>query len=107
MENPFAALVTDADIDHAEEEAEELIPEVPPVYVTLLSDTQGRQEVNIAPLQANLPGAVLTVRNVLGFVGSEPGGMAEYYINNQVASLDSAVAEGDTVYVAGKLAGGK
>jgi hypothetical protein len=92
------------DVNNTEQETE--TPQEPPVYVTLLSDTQGSRPINIQPLQTNLPGHTLTIRNVLGYAQAEPGATAQLFLNNVVASLDSTIAEGDMIYVAGKLAGG-
>jgi hypothetical protein len=94
------------DMEEEEEVEAPVAPPTPRVIVTLLSDTRGSQPVDIAGLQATLNGVSVTVRNVLGLVGVEPGGTAQIYINNNAAGLDSTVAEGDAIYVAGKLAGG-
>jgi hypothetical protein len=93
----MTAAIEDEDNETAQE---------PPVYVTLLSDTQGSRPINIQPLQMTLPGHTLTIRNVLGYAQAEPGATAQLFLNNAVASLDSAITEGDMIYVAGKLAGG-
>jgi hypothetical protein len=93
--------------DEAEDEDDETEEQsLPPVYITLLSDSQGSQPVDIAPLIHQLSGMVVTVRNVLGFTNTEPGATSQIYLNRAPANLDTPVVEGDLVYIAGKLAGG-
>jgi hypothetical protein len=49
----------------------------------------------------------VSVLRVLGAMNLEPKGEVQYFVNGGQVTQDSTVNPGDTLYIVGKLAGGK
>jgi hypothetical protein len=74
-------------------------------YVAVIHDSFGEKYVNVADLERRAPG--VTVSRVLSALNMEPRGEVSYFVNGQAANGGSTVAAGDSIYIVGKLAGGR
>jgi sulfur carrier protein ThiS len=74
-------------------------------HVAVIHDSFGEKYVNVATLEARAVG--VTVERVLSALNMEPRGIVSYFVNGQPASAGTTVAPGDSIYIVGKLAGGR
>ncbi len=74
-------------------------------YVAVIHDSFGEKYVNVRDLEARAPG--VTVDRVLSALNMEPKGTVSFFVNGQPATGGSTVAAGDSIYIVGKLAGGR
>ncbi len=74
-------------------------------YAAVVHDSFGEKYVNVADLEARAPG--VTVARVLSALNMEPRGDVSFFVNGQAAQGSSTVAAGDSIYIVGKLAGGR
>jgi hypothetical protein len=74
-------------------------------HVAVIHDSFGEKYVNVRQLEARAPG--VTVERVLSALNMEPRGTVGYFVNGQPANGGSTVAAGDSIYIVGKLAGGR
>jgi hypothetical protein len=87
------------------EEAEELVTTEPvdrDSHVAVIHDSFGERYVNVALMLERAP----TV-SVLGAMSLEPKGEVQYFVNGGQVGQDSTINPGDTLYIVGKLAGGR
>jgi sulfur carrier protein ThiS len=88
------ALVTDR-----EEEVDQT------THAVVIHDSFGEKYANVAAMRER--GGSVTVLRVLGAMNLEPKGTVQYYLNGNVVSNDHVINAGDSLYIVGKLAGGK
>jgi hypothetical protein len=74
-------------------------------YVAVVHDSFGEKYVNVVELAQRVPG--VTVERVLSALNMEPRGSVSYFVNGQPANAGATVAAGDSIYIVGKLAGGR
>ena len=74
-------------------------------YVAVIHDSFGEKYVNAADLEARAPG--VTVARVLSALNMEPRGDVSFFVNGHAANGGSTVRAGDSIYIVGKLAGGR
>jgi len=74
-------------------------------YVAVIHDSFGEKYVNAADLERRSPG--VTVSRVLSALNMEPRGDVQFFVNGQPSNGGSTVAAGDSIYIVGKLAGGR
>jgi hypothetical protein len=89
--------------DELESSGEEAVD--PTQHVAVIHDSFGEKYVNYAQLEARAPG--VTVDRVLSALNMEPRGSVQFFVNGQAAQGGSTVAAGDSIYIVGKLAGGR
>jgi hypothetical protein len=92
-----------------EEEVQEALVTTEPVdrdsFVAVIHDSFGERYVNVALMRERAP--TVSVLRVLGAMNLEPKGEVQYFVNGGQVTQDSTVNPGDTLYIVGKLAGGK
>jgi len=92
-----------------EEELEEPLVTTEPVdrdsHVAVIHDSFGERYVNVALMLERAP--TVSVLRVLGAMSLEPRGEVQYFVNGGQVSQDATVNPGDTLYIVGKLAGGR
>ena len=92
-----------------EEEVQEALVTTEPVdrdsFVAVIHDSFGERYVNVALMRERAP--TVSVLRVLGAMNLEPKGEVQYFVNGGQVTQDSTVNPGDTLYIVGKLAGGR
>ena len=61
--------------------------------------------MNVAMMLERAP--TVSVLRVLGAMSLEPKGEVQYFVNGAQVSQDANINPGDTLYIVGKLAGGR
>jgi hypothetical protein len=74
-------------------------------HVAVIHDSFGERYVNVALMRQRAP--TVSVLRVLGAMNLEPKGEVQFFVNGGQVTQDSAVNPGDTLYIVGKLAGGR
>jgi len=92
-----------------EEELEEALVTTEPVdrdsHVAVIHDSFGELYMNVALMLERAP--TVSVLRVLGAMELEPKGEVQSFVNGAQVTHDSKVNPGDTLYIVGKLAGGR
>ena len=92
-----------------EEEPEEALVSTEPVdrdsHVAVIHDSFGERYVNVALMLERAP--TVSVLRVLGAMELEPKGEVQYFVNGAQVTQDATVNPSDTLYIVGKLAGGR
>ncbi len=98
-----------------EEGGDTYVPEAPLVastrpvdqaqYIAVVHDSFGERYVNAAALTARA--GLITVLRVMGALQLEPKGEVQYFVDGVASGPNATLAAGNTLYVVGKLAGGK
>ena len=91
------------------------VPEVPLVaatrpvdqtqYIAVVHDSFGERYVNAPALTARA--GLITVLRVLGALQLEPKGEVQYFIDGVASGQNATLAAGNSLYIVGKLAGGR
>ena len=91
------------------EEPEEALVSTEPVdrdsHVAVIHDSFGERYVNVALMLERAP--TVSVLRVLGAMNLEPKGEVQYFVNGAQVTQDATVNPSDTLYIVGKLAGGR
>jgi hypothetical protein len=99
----------DEEFDREEVQEPEALVTTEPVdrdsFVAVIHDSFGERYVNVALMRERAP--TVSVLRVLGAMNLEPKGEVQYFVNGGQVTQDSTVNPGDTLYIVGKLAGGK
>lgn len=74
-------------------------------YVAVIHDSFGERYVNVPMLQQR--GGAITVLRILGAMSLEARGEVQYFLDGNVVGPDHLVSAGQSVYIVGKIAGGK
>jgi hypothetical protein len=74
-------------------------------HVAVIHDSFGERYVNVALMLERAP--TVSVLRVLGAMSLEPRGEVQYFVNGAQVGQDATVNPGDTLYIVGKLAGGR
>ena len=74
-------------------------------HVAVIHDSFGERYVNVVLMLERAP--TVSVLRVLGAMNLEPKGEVQYFVNGAQVSQDATVNPGDTLYIVGKLAGGR
>ena len=74
-------------------------------YIAVVHDSFGERYVNAASLTARA--GLITVLRVLGALNLEPKGEVQYFVDGTAVGQNATLAAGNTLYIVGKLAGGK
>jgi len=96
------------ELDRQEELEEPLVTSEPvdrDSHVAVIHDSFGERYVNVVLMLERAP--TVSVLRVLGAMNLEPKGEVQYFVNGGQVSQDSTVNPGDTLYIVGKLAGGR
>jgi hypothetical protein len=92
-----------------EEEGQEALVTTEPVdrdsFVAVIHDSFGERYVNVALMRERAP--TVSVLRVLGAMNLDPKGEVQYFVNGGQVTQDSTVNPSDTLYIVGKLAGGR
>jgi len=92
-----------------DEEPEEALVTTEPVdrdsHVAVIHDSFGERYVNVVLMLERAP--TVSVLRVLGAMNLEPRGEVQYFVNGAQVGQDATVNPGDTLYIVGKLAGGR
>jgi hypothetical protein len=94
--------------EEPEEGAEPLVTTEPvdrDSHVAVIHDSFGERYVNVVLMLERAPS--VSVLRVLGAMNLEPKGEVQYFVNGAQVSQDASVNPGDTLYIVGKLAGGR
>jgi len=88
--------------DYQDEEAGPTEEELRRTHVVLMHDSFGAKYINVEEMS----GAV-TVNRVLGAADMTTNDSSEFFVNDTPVTRNTTVSAGDTIWVVGKLSGGK
>jgi hypothetical protein len=77
----------------------------PETHVAVIHDSFGERYVNYEILQARAQ--LVTVLRILGAMDLEPKGTVQYFLDGAQVNENTQVSAGSTLYIVGKLAGGR
>ena len=84
---------------------ESVEPVDPESYAAVLHDSFGEKYVNIDLLTQR--GGAVTIRRILGAMDLEAKAETQFYLDGDLVGFDHVVNAGQSIYVVGKLAGGR
>ena len=84
---------------------ESVEPVDPESYAAVLHDSFGEKYVNIDLLTQR--GGAVTIRRILGAMDLEAKAETQFYLDGDLVGFDHVVVAGQSIYVVGKLAGGR
>ncbi len=74
-------------------------------YAAIIHDSFGERYVNVALLAER--GGAVTILRMLGAMDLEARGETKFYLDGNLVGPDHVVQAGESVYIVGKLAGGR
>jgi hypothetical protein len=80
-------------------------PVDPADYAAVIHDSFGERHVNVSLLRER--GGAVTILRLLGAMELEARGEVQFYLDGNLVGPDHVVDAGQSIYIVGKLAGGR